>query len=121
MNDTSPNENNFTGICIYCGKALFSKTPILSSSNRLVCSAACGEKLQNEETAIELIRTKTLKNSRLATIFLYVFGSIFMAFGLPHLFIKHFLPLGIFLMAVAIMFFYTGYLNSKRFSKKKTT
>ncbi|MDD5262706.1 MAG: hypothetical protein PHD76_12750 [Methylacidiphilales bacterium] len=117
MNDI--NERDFTGICIYCGKALFTSQRALSSSGRLICSDACGKKLLADEIALDIIRAKTIRQMQLSSISLYIIGIIFLLFGIPHLFMKHFLFLGVFVAGMGIVFIFCGFLYSRKNEAKQ--
>lgn len=98
-------EADAVGVCIHCGKAVCKVCAQSSSSNRLVCSGDCAMALGKHEGAIELIRTKTLRQNRAGAYFCIFAGVVFGLFGIPHFFWRGFMPLAVFLVVMAVVMF----------------
>ena len=71
-----------TGICPYCGRALCASCERLPSSGRTACSATCAEALVQSERATQLILSKNVQGARVAAYFMYASGVAFIAIAI---------------------------------------
>jgi membrane associated rhomboid family serine protease len=65
--------------------------------------------LEKQDAAIELIRTKTLRQNRMSGFFAFLIGGVVALFGVAYLFKRGWRDLALFLIAAGAVFFVTGY------------
>jgi len=73
-------QNEATGICVHCGRAVCAVCAPVAAGDRTVCSDRCAAALQRADRAMQLILQKSLQNTR-ASAFYYLLCGILCAGG----------------------------------------
>jgi predicted nucleic acid-binding Zn ribbon protein len=63
-------------LCAYCGRAVCAVCATVSATQRVICSAACGEALARNDLALQLILQKSLQSARASAFYSYLCGGL---------------------------------------------
>ncbi len=89
--------------CLGCGKAMCKDCCQTRESGIILCSESCQARVENGIEALNLIRSKTLTQSKVTGFFCIIAAAVMGLFGLFNLTREnYFLPISIFLLALCV-------------------